>query len=360
MDVAPIPLTLSDIGDVASDPPASETVPPTRSLSSRQKAALIVRLLAADGSSVSLKALPDQMQADLIREVGALGPIDDATTSSVVEEFSGLLETAHLFGPGGLQRALEMLGGVVNPRVIERIRLQSGFTDDEDPWERIVEKETEQLLPILEGQSVEVAAVVLAKLPVGTSAALLGQLPGPHARSLAYALSRTSAVTPDAVERIGAAMARLLDIEPVRAFTDGPVERVGAILNSARSSTRTDVLAGLDETDAAFAEDVRRAIFTFGNIPERVDPRDIPKILRGVEQDVIIQALAAQVAEAKEAQDFILANISQRMADAFREEVEALGAVDEEVADDAMSAIVGEVRRLEDEGEIHLVAREAE
>ena len=35
-----------------------------------------------------------------------------------------------------------------------------------------------------------------------------------------------------------------------------------------------EVLEGLDAEDAGFAEEVRRAIFTFANIPARIDPRN--------------------------------------------------------------------------------------
>ncbi|MDU8944981.1 flagellar motor switch protein FliG [Ovoidimarina sediminis] len=358
MELAPIPMDLSDLG--GADAPSAGSDAATVQLTGPQKAALIVRLIASGGGALSLHRLPEHIQADLIREVGALGPIDQATTEAVVNEFAGLLETADLFGPGGMSRALDLLGGAVSPSVAERVRAQVGFAESEDPWARIVEQDSDSLLPVVEAESIEVAAVILAKLPVSTSADILGRIPGAQARRIAYAISRTAAVDPETVRRIGVVLARLLDIEPERAFSEGPVERVGAILNSARSATRNDVLEGLDESEAEFAEHVRQAIFTFGNIPERVDPSDVPKILRGIDQAEVVRALAASGAEVKAAQEFILDNISQRMADALREEVQDLGTVDEMTADAAMGAIVAEVRRLEEEGEIYLVSKDTE
>ena len=43
------------------------------------------------------------------------------------------------------------------------------------------------------------------------AAALLGSMPGPDARCITYAVSLTSAVTPEAVDRIGLSLAAQLD-----------------------------------------------------------------------------------------------------------------------------------------------------
>ena len=72
---------------------------------------------------------------------------------------------------------------------------------------------------------------------------------------------------------LAASLASQLDAQPPRAFDTGPVERVGAILNVSAALTREDVLKGLEETDAAFAEQVRRAIFTFVHLPARLAAR---------------------------------------------------------------------------------------
>ncbi len=56
--------------------------------------------------------------------------------------------------------------------------------------------------------------------------------------------------------------------------------------------------------------------------------------------------------------EFILANMSQRMAAQLKEEMEALGKVREKDGEEAMSAIVAAIRELEASGEILLVAGE--
>jgi flagellar motor switch protein FliG len=138
------------------------------------------------------------------------------------------------------------------------------------------------------------------------------------------------------------------------------VERVGAILNYSAAATRDCVLKGLEEEDQVFADQVKKAIFTFTNIPARIEPRDIPKILRAVDQAKLIVALAGAKGADEKAVEFILANMSQRMAASLRDEMAALGKVKDKDAEEAMGLVVNAIREMEAAGEIFLVAEDEE
>jgi flagellar motor switch protein FliG len=137
------------------------------------------------------------------------------------------------------------------------------------------------------------------------------------------------------------------------------VERVGAILNFSRAATRNDVLDGLTETDPSFAEAVRKSIFTYLNIPARVGPRDVPKLLKKIDQKVLVTALAASTADdTRPTAEFILANISQRTAEALRAEAAEMGEIAVADGETAMNGVVAAIRELEEAGDIYLVAEE--
>lgn len=326
------------------------------SLSRRAKAAIVVRLLLNEGADIPLEDLPDEVQVTLTQQMGQMGMVDRATLGAVVDEFASALEEIGLSFPSGIAGALDALDGKISHQTAARLRREAGVRQFGDPWARLRELGPDTLLPVLKTESVEVAAVMLSKLPVSLSAELLGRLPGPQARKITYAVSLTSAVTPEAVDRIGLSLATQLDAQPKRAFDDGPVQRVGAILNSSSAVTRDDMLEGLDETDQGFAEEVRKAIFTFGNIPARIAPRDIPRVMREVDQSRLIIALSgAEVAGFAASRDFILENMSGRMADQLREEMETKGKVKLADAEEAMSDIVARIRQMEQSGDLLLV-----
>ena len=102
------------------------------------------------------------------------------------------------------------------------------------------------------------------------------------------------------------AIAGQISVRPDRAFPEAPVARLGAILTSAGSATRTDLLESLEETDADFAAAVRKAIFTFANIPQRIDPREVPKIARALDQMLLARALGYATGPEEPAGIFLL------------------------------------------------------
>jgi flagellar motor switch protein FliG len=327
-------------------------------LSGRQKAAIIVRLLVAHGAKLPISELPEDLQTSLTEEIGQMKPIDRDTLHAVVDEFADRIESIGLSFPGSIAGALDLLDGHLSAPAASRLRRLAGNSGKADPWERIASVEADRLLPILEEESIEIGAVMLSKLSVSKAAELLGRLPGDKARRIAYAVSQTGAIDPDTVRRIGLSLSQQLEAVPPKAFDTGPVERVGAILNYSPANTREEVLKGLEETDRSFADEVRKAIFTFTNIPVRIDARDVPKIIRNVDQAVLVAALAGAKGEDTKSAEFILANISQRMADSLREEMQALGKVKDKDAEEAQGQVIAAIREMEAEGEIFLVAEE--
>lgn len=337
--------------EAAPMPRATQVAAPLPS--PRQKAAIIVRLLLAEGSPLPVSALPEHLQTALAEQMGQMRLVDRATLDQVVQEFLEHLEQAGMAFPAGLEAALGMMDGQLSPSATSRLRRLAVARSGADPWDRITALPAERLLPLVLNESIEVAAVLLAKLAVPRAADLLSRLPGDRARRIAHAVSLTGNVAPQTVRRIGEAIAAEMDALPARAFDADPVARVGAILNVSPAPTRDDILSGLEEVDARFADQVRRAIFTYAHVPARLSPRDLPKLVRVVEPATLLTALASGPAEVA---DFILANISQRMAQNLRDEIAGLGPIKPRDADAAMMAIVLAIRQLEGAGEITLLA----
>lgn len=338
-------------------PPVSarRDAPGTVRLSQREKAAVVVQFLLSEGADLTLADLPDDLQTALARQFAQMRSVDRATLASVVAEFAEELEQVALLFPRDVAGALTVLDGRISPQTAARLRKESGVRQSGDPWEKLRATPAETLLPFLTSEAVEVAAVVLSMLDVAKSADLLGRLPGGTARRIAYAMSQTGAVTPETVYRIGLSLAMQLDSSPDRAFDDDPEQRVGAILNLASADTRNDVLSGLEEDDADFAQGVRRAIFTFVHIPARIDPRDAPKIARAVDQATLVTALAHAATLGEEGtavSDFILTNISTRLADGLREEVAQIGKVKTKTGEEAMTSVTTAIRDLQASGDL--------
>jgi flagellar motor switch protein FliG len=349
IDIARVPASsLVAVADMSQD------IPP------KAKAAIIVRFLQSQGQNLPLNKLSDQLQANLAEQMGSMRLVDRATMMRVIVEFLDELDQVGLTFPGGVEAALASMDGHISAGAATRLRRKAGANTKGDPWDRLIAVPAERILPLLETESVEVAAVTLSKMPVPKAADLLSRMPGERARRVAFAISLTAKVDPETVRRIGVSLASQLDAEPPRAFDGDPVERVGAILNVANQVTRDDVMEGLQSADQAFANQVRKAIFTFVHLPHRLSPRDVPKLVRQADPAQLVTAMAAAFArpDLSYVAEFLLANMSQRMSQSLREEATARGKVKDKDAEEATSGVINAVRALEASGEVQLIQEE--
>jgi flagellar motor switch protein FliG len=300
--------------------------------------------------------LPESKQTELAVQIARMAPVDQETVHAVADEFANEIERIALSFPQGLNGALGLLDGFLSEGATSRLRKMAPVDARRNPWDQINKIDTARLVPYLENEALEVAAVIVSKLSTTKAADLLGLLPGDLARRIAIAISRTSGVSPTVVHRIGASLAEQLDARPITAFETGPVARVGAILDNAPSALRNHLLSGIESEDEAFATQVRAAIFTFANIAERISPRDVPRIQREIENaDLTLAAAGASSDGDKNSVEFILENISNRMADSIRDEASERQQVREDEVEAAMMRIVATIRNLESLGEIYFV-----
>ena len=132
----------------------------------REKAAIIVRLLLAEGTPIPLSSLSEEMQTALTQQMGKMRRVSRATLRGVVEEFLSEMEQVGLSFPGGLEGALSIMDGNMSARAASRLRRMSGSNSSKDPWDRINAMSIDRILHALEDESIDVIAVALSKLPV--------------------------------------------------------------------------------------------------------------------------------------------------------------------------------------------------
>jgi flagellar motor switch protein FliG len=326
-------------------------------LSQRQKAAVIVQMMLDGGMAVPLAGLQPDDQAELTRVLAAMRYVDRDTLQAVAREFLAELESIGLSFPDGIDRALNLIEGYISVQAANDLRRQHspGHVERGSPWTRIAALDIADLLPLLEGESPTVAAIVAAKLSTAKAAEMLQRTEGRRAREIALAIPVVAGTHPSTVERIGATLAARLESRPPTAFHGDPAERIGAILNRAPSETRETLLQDLHTDDPEFASRVRRSMFTFGDIPARVPARDVARITRNLDEATLVTALTAAADSAPEAAEFILANVSRRMAEQLNEAMGEHPPLKRREADAAMDQVMQAIRDLEASGEIALV-----
>ena len=128
----------------------------------------------------------------------------------------------------------------------------------------------------------------------------------------------------------------------------GGVDQVVEILNSTDRGTEKHIMEILEIEDPELADEIRKKMFVFGDIL-LLDNKAIQRVLREVDNGDLELALKGT---GEEVQNAIFTNLSKRLAEMIKEDMEFMGPVRMKDVEDAQQKIVNVIRKLEDTGEI--------
>ena len=128
----------------------------------------------------------------------------------------------------------------------------------------------------------------------------------------------------------------------------GGVQAIVNILNTVDRGTEKYIMETLEIEDTDLAEEIRKRMFVFEDILS-LDNRSIQRFLREVDNNLLAVALKGAT---EEVQKVIYSNMSKRLAEMIREDIEYMGPVRLKDVEEAQQKIVNIIRKLEDAGEI--------
>jgi flagellar motor switch protein FliG len=133
--------------------------------------------------------------------------------------------------------------------------------------------------------------------------------------------------------------------------TVGGIDTIVGIINSLDRGAEKRILEEMEQKDQDFTEEVRRHLFVFEDIAKLTGP-SVQRILRDVQNSDLAMALKMATPEVSK---IIFGNMSKRLADMIKDDMEVMGPVRVRDVEEAQQRIVAIIRRLEDEREIIIV-----
>lgn len=159
-------------------------------------------------------------------------------------------------------------------------------------------------------------------------------------------MDRTS---PDVIKEVERILEKKLSSMLTTDFTNaGGVQALVDILLSVDRGTEKYIMENLELRDSELAEEIRQRMFVFEDIVT-LDNRSIQRFLREVDNNDLILALKGA---SEEVSRVIFANMSKRLQDMIKEDMEYLGPVRLRDVENAQQRIVNIIRQLEEAGEI--------
>lgn len=182
---------------------------------------------------------------------------------------------------------------------------------------------------------------------------ILSALPQERQAEVAKRIATMDSTSPEVIAQVEQVLEQKLSATVTQDYTQaGGIEAIVAVLNGVDRGTERTILDSLEIQDPELAEEIKKRMFVFEDIAT-LDNRSIQRVIRDVENADLQLSLKVSSEEVREV---IFRNMSKRMADTFREEMEFMGPVRLRDVEEAQSRIVAIIRRLEEAGEI-IIAR---
>ncbi|RMF36103.1 MAG: hypothetical protein D6754_11990, partial [Alphaproteobacteria bacterium] len=337
-------------------PPAG---PGAADLSRAEKATLILAALGPEGAAGILAELGEEnirRFARIVAQMGVIrGPVLDEVVAEFLDEIGGSRDVS-----GGILTARRMLSGALDRETYDRIMEDVQTTTHTTIWDRLGKAPVGAVAGFLAAEHPQVGAVVLSRMRPDLAARVLERLPEIVAQPVVLRMKRAPRIDGAVLEVLKRVIEdELLSVIRRAGATKKPAELLAGLMNHVSGAAREKFLEELEADEPEFAAEVQRVMFTFADIIQRVNPRDVTAITREVEEEVLMAALKTGQETHPQVCEFILGSLSKRLAERITEDLEAMMPVPLKEGEAAQGEIIKAIQALAQRGEIKLNQPEA-
>ncbi|EXX91383.1 flagellar motor switch protein FliG [Paenibacillus darwinianus] len=322
-------------------------------LSGRQKAAILLITLGPEVSAQIFKHLRDEEIEQLTLEIANVRKVDSLEKETILTEFHQICMAQEYISQGGIQYAKTILERALGESKALDVINRLTATLQVRPFDFARKADPTQILNFIQNENSQTIALVLSYLQADQASTILSSLPQDKQAEVARKIALMDSTSPDVIYQVERVLEQKLSSTVTQDYTmAGGIEAIVQILNGVDRGTERTILDSLEIQDPELAEEIKKRMFVFEDIVN-VDNRSIQRIIRDIENADLQLALKVASEEVREA---IFRNMSKRMAETFKEEMEFMGPVRLRDVEEAQTRIVATIRRLEESGEI-IIAR---
>ncbi|MCI8430121.1 MAG: flagellar motor switch protein FliG [Lachnospiraceae bacterium] len=316
----------------------------------KSKAALVVVSLGADRASQIYKYLNEEDIEDLTYEVAKLGKTNNNQVEATLDEFYKLCLTHKMMTDGGLDYARNVLEKAFGESTARNLLEKVSKTLQSRPFNFFMKGDPQALMSILQNERPQVIALIMAYMDPEQAAQILEQLTDEKRIAVIEGMAHMDRVSPEAIAIVEEEMKRKFAtiITSEDNMNLGGIDFVADMMNNIDRSTERKVFDQLGKTNPDLAQDIRDKMFVFENILD-MDDRSVQRFVRDLDTKDVVFALKNASEDMKAV---FFNNMSKRMADTVREDLEVTSNVRLKDVEEAQQRIVNVIRKLEEQGEV--------
>lgn len=321
-------------------------------LTGPQKAAAVIVSLGADKASQIYKYMDSEDVETLTLEVAKLGYLDSHQTEEVLGDFYEMCLTNKAITEGGLEYARSVLekafGEQTANQLLEKVEKsmknrQFAFLDKAD---------AKSLFSALQYERPQTISLVLSYVSPAKSANVVEQLDPTKQVKVVENMAKMESPSPSAMKIIETEMGRRFStIVSSKHVKVGGIDFVASLMNNIDRTSEKSIFDGLSVYNQELAEEIRKRMFVFEDLVN-MDDRSVQRFVRDCDPKDIVLSLKATT---EDVANKLLSNMSTRMAQNIKDDLEITTNVRMKDVEEAQQRIVDVIRKLEEQNEIIII-----
>ena len=314
-----------------------------------QKAAILLITLGPEKAAVVFKHLKEDEIEQLTLEIANTRSVTPAQKEQVLNEFYEICLAQQYIAEGGIGYAKDLLQKALGENKAQEVLGKLTASLQVRPFEFIRKTEASQILNFIQDEHPRTIALILSYLSPQQAASIISSLTPDKQTDVAKRIAMMDRTSPDVIKEVENILEQKLASLVSQDYTIvGGVDSVVEVLNTVDRGTEKHIMENLEIEEPELADEIRKKMFVFEDIL-MLDDRSIQRVLREVENSEL--AVALKNAN-EEVQNVIFNNMSTRLVDMIKEDMEYMGPVRLKDVEEAQQKIVNIIRKLEDSAEI--------
>ncbi len=320
-----------------------------REYSGREKAAMLLITLGPERSAQIFKHLKEDEIEQLTLEIANIRSVTTQDKDRILEEFYQICLAQEYIAEGGIGYAKDILEKALGTEKTMEIISKLTVSLQVRPFDFVRKADPSQVLNFIQSEHPQTIALILAYLKPQQAAVVLSALPQDKQADVARRIAVMDRTSPEIIKEVERVLEKKLSSLVTEDYTaTGGLQAIVDVLNSVDRGTEKFIMETLEIEDADLAEEIRKRMFVFEDILQ-LDNRAIQRFLREVDNNQLALALKGAT---EEVQNLIFNNMSKRLTEMIKEDIEFMGPVRLKDVEEAQQKIVNVIRKLEDAGEI--------
>ena len=314
-----------------------------------QKAAILLITLGPEKAAVVFKHLKEDEIEQLTLEIANTRSVTPAQKEQVLNDFYEICLAQQYIAEGGIGYAKDLLQKALGENKAQEVLGKLTASLQVRPFEFIRKTEASQILNFIQDEHPQTIALILSYLSPQQAASIISSLTPDKQTDVAKRIAMMDRTSPDVIKEVENILEQKLASLVSQDYTIvGGVDSVVEVLNTVDRGTEKHIMENLEIEEPELADEIRKKMFVFEDIL-MLDDRSIQRVLREVENSEL--AVALKNAN-EEVQNVIFNNMSTRLVDMIKEDMEYMGPVRLKDVEEAQQKIVNIIRKLEDSAEI--------